>query len=149
MRQNFVHANRAWIQVYHVTRITQPKNLVPRSKGVLCSPQTDTHTQTHRHTQKWLQSTPFLGFRNFSSTYHQGSVQQALRQAAVNRSQHKKEISSVKPPSNLSETFIKCSLKQFDLICKILAYFNIGQPSTHHSDNNVGILHPFDRNGTF
>ena len=30
----------------HVTRITQPKNQVPRSKAVLCSPRIDTHTHT-------------------------------------------------------------------------------------------------------
>ena len=27
-----------------------PKKSVPRSKGVLCSPRTDRHTDTHKHT---------------------------------------------------------------------------------------------------
>ena len=31
----------------HVPKITQPKSYVPRSKGVLCSP----HTQTQTHTK--------------------------------------------------------------------------------------------------
>ena len=43
----------------HVPRITWPKNLVPRSKGVLCSPCTDTQTR------KWMQRTPFQGFSIF------------------------------------------------------------------------------------
>ena len=34
------------------------------SKGVLCSPRAD--RQTHRQTRKWIQRTPFQGFRNFS-----------------------------------------------------------------------------------
>ena len=45
--------------VSHVPRITQPKNQVPRSKGVLCSLVTD------RQTRKWLLWAPCQGFRSF------------------------------------------------------------------------------------
>ena len=47
----------------HVLRITQPKNCVPRSKGVTCSPFTDgqTHRQTHRVTTEGT----LLGFQDF------------------------------------------------------------------------------------
>ena len=51
-----------------VTRITQPKNQVPRSKGVLCSLVTDRHESEYR-------GHPFMVSRMFPSTYHQGSVQ--------------------------------------------------------------------------
>ena len=44
----------------HVPRIIQPKNYM--LKGVLCSPITDTHTDT----RKCIRRTPFHGFRNFS-----------------------------------------------------------------------------------
>ena len=58
-------------------RITQPKNYVPRSKGVTCSPFTDTQTdtqtggRTHRVTTEGILSV----FQDFPSTYHQGSAQ--------------------------------------------------------------------------
>ena len=58
----------------HVLRTTQPKNCVPRSKGVTCSPFTDRHTdgRTHRVTTKGTLS----GFQDFfPSTYHQGLPQ--------------------------------------------------------------------------
>ena len=55
----------------HVTKITQPKNWVPRPKGVPCSPSTDTHTDRQKVTLR----ASFQGFRIFSSTYHQGSAQ--------------------------------------------------------------------------
>ena len=48
----------------HVQRITQPKDQVPRSKCVPCSPRTD--RQTDGRTRKWKQRTPFQGFRIFS-----------------------------------------------------------------------------------
>ena len=42
------------------------KNLVPRSKGVLCSSLTDRHTD--RHTRKWMQRTSFQGPGIFPTT---------------------------------------------------------------------------------
>ena len=38
----------------YVTRITQLKNQVSKSKGVLCSPRTDTHTHTEVNTEDTL-----------------------------------------------------------------------------------------------
>ena len=52
----------------HVPRITQPKNKVPRSKGMLCSPSTDTHESGYC-------GHPFKVSGIFPSTYHQGSAQ--------------------------------------------------------------------------
>ena len=57
----------------HIPRITQPKNLVPMSKGVICSPLTD--GQTDIHTRKRLQRAPFQVAGVFPSTYYQGSAQ--------------------------------------------------------------------------
>ena len=44
----------------HVPIITQPKNQVPRSKGVLCSSRTDRHTDTKVNTEDTLS-----GFQDF------------------------------------------------------------------------------------
>ena len=56
----------------HVPRIIQPKKLIPRPKGVLCSLVTDRHTDTHESENR---GHPFRVSGIFPSTYHQGSVQ--------------------------------------------------------------------------
>ena len=45
---------------------------IPRSKDVLCSPWTDTHTDTH---ESEYRGQPFRVSGMFPSTYHQGLVQ--------------------------------------------------------------------------
>ena len=57
---------------FHVTRITQPKNQVPRSKSVLCSLLTDRRTDRH---ESEYRGHPFRVSGIVPSTYHQGSVQ--------------------------------------------------------------------------
>ena len=47
----------------HVPRITQPKNEVPMSKGVTCSPRTDGQTDRHESDYRGY---PFQVFRSFS-----------------------------------------------------------------------------------
>ena len=69
----------------HDPRIVQPKNQLPRPKGVPYSPrkdrQTDTHTHTHTHTHRQTDTQgdycghPFRVSGFFPSTYHQGSAQ--------------------------------------------------------------------------
>ena len=54
--------------VSHVSRITQSKNLVPRSKGVLCSQDTDTKVKTDDT------------LRKCPSSYHHGLVKQKTHQ---------------------------------------------------------------------
>ena len=49
----------------HVTRITQPKNQIPRSKGVLSSSGIDGHTDRQTHTKVNTEDT-LLGFHDFS-----------------------------------------------------------------------------------
>ena len=48
----------------HVPRITQPKNQVPRSKALLCSPRIDGQTHTHTHTKVTTVGT-LSGFQEF------------------------------------------------------------------------------------
>ena len=51
----------------HVPKIIQPKNQVPRSKGVLCSP------QTHRHKSEY-RGHPFRVSEIFPSTYYEPRI---------------------------------------------------------------------------
>ena len=52
--ENFEKQKNAFFP--HVLRTTQPKNCVPRSKGVTCSPFTDGQTHTHTDRQTDTQS---------------------------------------------------------------------------------------------
>ena len=60
----------------HVPRIIQPKNLVPRPKGVLCSLVTD--RQTHEHENDYC-GHPFRISGVFPSTYHQVTAPKLTR----------------------------------------------------------------------
>ena len=66
----------------HVPRITRPKNQFPRSKGLTCSPRTDTPWAPFQgfrilsfNLSSRIGPTPFQGSGFFPSTYHQGSAQ--------------------------------------------------------------------------
>merc|ERR1711963_979824 len=63
--QNFEKQKNAFFS--HVLRITQPKYCVPRSKGVTCSPFTDTQTdrQTDRQTHRVTTEGTLSGFQDF------------------------------------------------------------------------------------
>ena len=67
-----ISKNKKWF-FSHVTRNTQPKNLVPRSKGLPCNLDTDRQTHTHKN-ENIGHPFRFSGF--FSLTYYQGSIQQ-------------------------------------------------------------------------
>ena len=60
---------------FHVSKITQLKNLVPRSKGVPCSLLTDRQNDYSGH--------PFRVSVFFPSTYHQGSAQYISRHMII------------------------------------------------------------------
>ena len=61
--QNFEKQNNAFLS--HIPRITQPKNQIPWSKDVLCSPVTDRHTDRPTDTKVTTMGT-LLGFQEFS-----------------------------------------------------------------------------------
>ena len=72
--ENFEKQRNAFFS--HVTRITQLKNQVPRSKAVLCSPRIDTQTHT-RHESDYC-GHPFRVSGVFFRKPNQGSAQKRV-----------------------------------------------------------------------